>query len=175
MYKYIDQISNFLGEPMYLLYGSTAFALLVSFLVNKEKTINAVKMAYKKLEKISPAFLSLIILISIVLYLVPEELISQTLGNDNKFFSVILASFIGSITLLPGPIAYPLGAVLLKEGVSYMVLSSFITTLMMVGILTFPIEKAYFGTKVTVSRNIISFFIALAVALLTGLFFGEIL
>ena len=160
---------------MYFLYTITAAALIVSFIINKEKTIRALKIAYKKLTKISPAFLGLIIVISIVLYLVPEELISKYLGNDNKFISILLASFIGSITLLPGPIAYPLGAVLLKEGVTYMVLSAFTTTLMMVGILTFPIEKAYFGTKVTIARNSLSFLIAIITALMTGLFFGELI
>jgi uncharacterized membrane protein YraQ (UPF0718 family) len=160
---------------MYFLYIITVLSLLISFIINKEKTFKAVKMAFKKLAKISPAFLSLIIVISFVLYLVPEEVISKTLANDNRFFSVILASFMGSITLLPGPIAYPLGAVLLKEGVPYMVLSAFTTTLMMVGFLTFPIEKAYFGTKVTIARNILSFFMAIIVAVITGFFFGEIL
>ncbi len=160
---------------MYLLYIATALALSISFFINKEKTIKAVKMAYKKLTKISPAFLGLIIAVSIVLYLVPEQVISSSLGNDNKFLSILLASFMGSITLMPGPIAYPLGAILLKEGVSYMVLSAFTTTLMMVGVLTFPIEKAYFGTKVTILRNIISFFIAIGVAVMTGFVFGEII
>ncbi len=160
---------------MNFLYLITALAVLTSFIINKQKTIIAVKMAYKKLAKISPAFLGLIILISIVLYLVPEEVISKSLGNNNNFFSILLASFIGSITLLPGPIAYPLGAILLKEGVTYMVLSAFTTTLMMVGILTFPIEKAYFGTKVTIARNALSFLIAIIVSIIIGLFFGEIL
>lgn len=160
---------------MYFLYIITAIALIVSFLFNKNKTIKAVKMAFKKLSKIAPAFLGMIIVISIVLYLVPEEVISRSLANDNKFLSVLLASLIGSITLLPGPIAYPLGAVLLKEGVSYMVVSAFTTTLMMVGIVTFPIEKAYFGTKVTIARNALSFLIAIIAALMTGLFFGEII
>jgi len=55
-----------------------------------------------------------------------------------------------------------------------MVLSAFTTTLMMVGIITFPLEKEYFGVKVTVIRNTISFFIALIVAVITGIFFGEV-
>jgi uncharacterized membrane protein YraQ (UPF0718 family) len=160
---------------MYYLYIVTGLALGISFVINKDKTKLAVKLAYKKLSKIAPSFLGLIIIISIVLYLVPEEVISKSLGNDNKFLSILLASFIGSITLLPGPIAYPLGAVLLKEGVTYMVLSAFTTTLMMVGILTFSIEKAYFGAKVTIVRNVLSFFIAIIVAITTGLFFGELI
>ena len=55
-----------------------------------------------------------------------------------------------------------------------MVLSAFTTTLMMVGILTYPIEKEYFGIKVTILRNVISFLIALVVAFMTGIFFGEV-
>ncbi len=55
-----------------------------------------------------------------------------------------------------------------------MVLSAFTTTLMMVGVLTYPIEKEYFGMKVTVIRNVISFFIAIIVALVIGIFFGEV-
>jgi len=55
-----------------------------------------------------------------------------------------------------------------------MVISAFTTTLMMVGILTFPIEKEYFGVKVAFLRNIMSFIIALAVAVITGILFGEV-
>ncbi|GAF90622.1 unnamed protein product, partial [marine sediment metagenome] len=43
------------------------------------------------------------------------------------------------------------------------------------GIITFPLEKEYFGVKVTVLRNTISFFIALIIAVVTGILFGEIL
>jgi len=55
-----------------------------------------------------------------------------------------------------------------------MVLAAFTTTLMMVGVLTYPIEKEYFGIKVTIIRNTISFFIALVVAVIIGIFFGEV-
>jgi hypothetical protein len=43
-----------------------------------------------------------------------------------------------------------------------------------VGVLTYPIEKEYFGAKVTIIRNTISLLIALAVAVMIGIFFGEI-
>ena len=55
-----------------------------------------------------------------------------------------------------------------------MVLSAFSTTLMMVGVLTYPIEKEYFGVRLTLLRNIMSLFIAFVVALMTGIFFREI-
>jgi uncharacterized membrane protein YraQ (UPF0718 family) len=159
---------------MYYLYIITAFAISLSFIANRKKTLMAIKIAVKKFVNILPAFLTMLILVSIILFLVPDKAISNYLGSDNKFIAVFFASFFGSITLMPGFIAFPLCGILLKKGVTYMVLSAFTTTLMMVGVLTYPIEKEYFGTKVTVIRNVISFFIALIVALMTGIFFGEV-
>jgi len=157
---------------MYYLYFATGLALLISIIVDRKKTLTAIKISYKKFINIIPAFLTMLILVSIVLFFIPDKMISDYLGNNDKFIGVILASFFGSITLMPGFIAFPLCGILLKKGVSYMVLSAFATTLMMVGILTYPVEKEYFGVKVTIIRNAISFFIAMIVALSIGFFFG---
>lgn len=159
---------------MYYTYAITGLILLISFIINKQKTIKAIKISFIKFKKIFPTFITMLILVSIILFLFPDEVISNYLGNSSKFISVLLASFIGSITLMPGFVAFPLSGILLTKGVSYMVLSAFTTTLMMVGIITFPLEKEYFGVKVTVIRNTISFFIALIVAVITGILFGEI-
>jgi uncharacterized membrane protein YraQ (UPF0718 family) len=124
--------------------------------------------------EITPAFLTMTILVSITLYLVPDETISRYLGHENKVLSLVIAYALGSITLMPGFIAFPLCGMLLEKGVSYMVLSGFSTTLMMVGVLTFPVERAYLGTKVAVLRNLIYLMIAVVVTLITGLCFGEL-
>ena len=159
---------------MYWLYAITGLALVFSFIASREKTLKALKISYRRFIKILPAFLIMLVLVSIVLFLIPDELITNYLGAENKATGLILASFLGSITLMPGFIAYPLAGILLKKGVAYMVLSAFTTTLMMVGVLTYPIEKQYFGTKVTIMRNAISLLIALIIAVVTGIFFGEI-
>ncbi len=160
---------------MYYLYSVTVLALLISVIADRQKTYQAIKISYRKFINILPAFLTMLILVSIVLFLVPDKMISHYLGNKDKFIGLALACFFGSITLMPGFIAFPLCGILLKKGVSYMILSAFSTTLMMVGVLTYPIEKEYFGVKVTIIRNIISFIIALIVALSVGFFFGELL
>ena len=158
---------------MYL-YIVAGLALLVSLAFSREKTIRALKIAARRFIRILPAFLIMLVLISVVLYLLPDELISRYLGSDNGFTAVALASLLGSVTFMPGFITFPLAGILLQKGVTYMVIAAFTTTLMMVGVLTAPIEKAYFGLKVTIIRNVISFGIALAVAVAIGLFFGEI-
>ena len=159
---------------MYWLYAITGLALLFSLLASRERTLKALKVSYRRFITILPAFLMMLILVSVVLFLVPDDVISNYLGVENKFVGVLSASIIGSIILMPGFIAYPLAGILLKKGVAYMVLSAFTTTLMMVGVLTYPIEKEYLGTRVTIIRNIISLLIALIIAMVTGIFFGEI-
>ncbi len=161
-------------QEMYFLYAVTGLALVGSLIVSRQKTLQALKIAAKRLGNIAPPFLIMLVLISIVLFLVPDKVIVDYLDVDNKFLGVLVASFFGSITLMPGFIAFPLCGILLKKAVPYMVLSAFTTTLMMVGVLTYPIEKEYFGIKVTILRNVISLFIALVVAVMTGILFGEI-
>jgi len=160
---------------MYYLYILTGALLAVSLIKDPEKTARALKIASKKFFHILPAFLSMLVMVSIILFLVPNSLISHYLGGNGKLVGVIIASVFGSITLMPGFISFPLCGILLQKGVGYMVLSAFSTTLMMVGVITFPVEKAYFGVKVTILRNVISYFIALVIALITGIYFGEIL
>ena len=157
------------------LYIFTILAILVSFLANKKKTFKALKIAFKRLYKITPAFLSMLILISIVLFFLPDHAIAKYLGNSHNFLDVLLGTILGSLTLMPGFITFPLAAILLQKGVSYMTLAAFTTSLMMVGILTFPIEKKYFGTKVTIIRNVLSLIISLCITIVIGFAFGEIL
>ena len=159
---------------MHYLYIITGLAVFISFIASRDKTCKAGGIAVKRFVKIAPAFITMLIFISIFLFLIPDSVILSCLGNSNKFIGVLFASFFGSITLMPGFISFPLAGILLGKGVSYMVLSAFTTTLMMVGVLTFPIEKEYFGVKVAIIRNAIGLFIALIVAMVTGLFFGEI-
>jgi len=159
---------------MYWLYVITGLALIFSFIASKEKTLKALAISYKRFINILPAFLMMLVLVSVVLFLIPDKFISDYIGVENKTVGVLSAAFLGSITLMPGFISYPLAGILLNQGVTYMVLSAFTTTLMMVGVLTYPIEKQYFGIKVTIIRNTISLLIALVISVITGIMFGEI-
>jgi len=159
---------------MRYVYAITVFAVILSFVSDRKKTRQAFVVAAKRFLDVLPALLTMIVLVSIVLSLVPDKVIFTYLGNKNKFLAVLFASFFGSLTLMPGFVAFPLCGILLKKGIPYMVLSAFTATLMMVGVLTYPLEKKYFGKKVTIIRNVIGFFIAIFVALITGFFFGEV-
>jgi len=152
----------------------TGILLLLSLLYDRTKTKKALVKAYKRFMVIFPSFLIMLIFVSIILFLFPQEKMIHYLNSGYHTLNVVLAALVGSITIMPGFVAFPLAGILKNSGISYMIIASFTTTLMMVGTVTFPVEVAYFGKKVTLVRNVLSFFIAIIVALLIGIFFGEI-
>ncbi len=158
---------------MKYLYIITVIVLVISFIKSKEKTIKGIKKGFKKFNKILPKYLVLLIIISFVL-LISEDFIIEYLSSENIIVGTIASVIIGSITMMPGFIAYPLAGVLLERGVAYIILGGFVTSLMLVGVVTFPVEKEYFGTKATVIRNVFGFLIAVGIALGIGFFYGEV-
>lgn len=141
----------------------TGVLTLISFVVDYKKTIRGIKKGLLQFLKILPTLLTVIIIISVVLYFVSNELLIKYLGEGAGWEAYISSAILGSVSLLPGFIAYPLAGILVKTGVSYGVIAVFITTLMMVGVLTIPIEAKYFGMKVTLIRNALSFIGAIIV------------
>ncbi|SFL33483.1 hypothetical protein [Halanaerobium salsuginis] len=159
---------------MYKLYYIAGAAILISFLADRQKTINGLLIGWKKFSKILGTYLKLLIILSIIL-LISDQFIINYLGNQAPFIGLIMGLIIGSITMMPGFIAYPLAGILVARGVNYMVVAAFITTLMLVGVATFPVEKEYFGVKATIWRNIAGFIISALIALVTGILYGEVL
>jgi len=159
---------------MFVLWGATALLLAVSLVASPSKTLAALKVAGRQFAGMLPSFLLMLVLLSAALATLPESAVPRLLGREARWLGVAVAAVLGSVTLMPGFIAFPLCGALLKEGVPYMVLSAFSTTLMTVGVLTYPLESRYFGHRVTLVRNGLALVIALAVALVTGLVFGEI-
>lgn len=135
----------------------TAVLTIISFVFDKKKTIKGVRKGMMMFLKILPTLLSVIIIISTILYLVSEKVLIEYLGKEAGLGAYLSAAIIGSVSIIPGFIAYPLANILLKTGVGFSVLSVFITTLKMVGVLTIPLEAKYFGLKTAIIRNALSF------------------
>ncbi|GAK54457.1 hypothetical protein U14_05742 [Candidatus Moduliflexus flocculans] len=146
----------------------TVIIVAVSALANRQKTWQGVQKGVKMLLKLLPSFLTIIILVSVFLGLIPQETLIKYLGKESGISGMAIAAILGSIALIPGFISYPLGAMLLRNGVSYSVIAVFITTLMMVGVLTLPLEIKYFGVKVSLMRNAFSLFGALLIGVIMG-------
>ncbi|MGE0074929.1 MAG: permease [Sphaerochaetaceae bacterium] len=157
-----------------VLYGVTAILLAFSFFKDRKKTFQALRKAFKALENILPEFLVVILLVGLLLALMDPAFISRLIGVDSGILGMVIALLVGSITLIPGFIAFPTAAMLLQGGAGYMQIGAFISTLMMVGVVTIPVEKKFFGLKLTVLRNSFAFLFSIVVALVIGLAMGEL-
>lgn len=151
------------------LYIVTALLLIFSFYKDKKKTKMALKKAWKAFENILPEFLVVIMLVGVLLAILNPDVISKIIGAESGWFGVILAAIVGAVTLIPGFIAFPTAALLLQGGAGYMQIGAFVSTLMMVGIVTLPVEIKYFGKKLTIYRNILAFLFSFVVAYIIGL------
>lgn len=151
-----------------VLYVLASTALGVSFFKSKEKTKMALKKAFKSFENMLPQLSAILVIIGIALAILSPEQISKLLGSESGWLGVFAAAGIGAITLVPSPVAFPLAAALLANGAGYMQLAAFISSLMMVGIVTIPLEISYFGKKAAITRNVAAFIFSLLVALVMG-------
>lgn len=146
----------------------TFAAVALSAVVDRTRTAKGIVNGLQMLFNLLPQFLLLVIFVSVFLTLVPPDDLVNLLGQSLTSVGFIAAAFIGSVALIPGPIAYPLVGVLYQRGVPVTVLAVFITTLTMVGIFTFPIEKEYLGLRIAILRNVLSFFGALLIGFVVG-------
>ena len=155
-----------------IIYIIAAVLLLVSFLKDRTKTKMALKKAWKSFENILPQFLSILIIIGLLLAVLDPETISGLIGHKSGWMGMVVTAVIGAITLMPGFVAFPLAAALLQSGAGIMQMAVFISTLMMVGIVTMPVEIKYFGKRATVLRNGMAFVFSFIVAVVIGVVFG---
>ncbi|MBN2851242.1 MAG: permease [Clostridia bacterium] len=151
-----------------ILYAITLALLLFSFFKDKRKTKTALKKAWKSFSNILPQMLVVLLLVGMLLAILNEEVILKIIGVNSGWLGVFLASVVGSITLIPGFIAFPTAAMLLDGGAGYMQIGAFISSLMMVGIVTIPVEIKYFGKKITYLRNALAFLFSFLVAFIIG-------
>ncbi|MCL6087929.1 MAG: permease [Actinobacteria bacterium] len=143
--------------------------LVVSLIKSRQKTKQALLKAWNSFKNILPMLLGVILLIGLILSILDTNLISRIIGEKSGVLGVLLASVVGSVTLIPGFIAFPTAALLFEGGAGYIQIAAFVQTLMMVGIVTLPMEIKYFNKKVAVLRNVLSLVLSIGVAYLIGL------
>ncbi|PAB59628.1 permease [Anaeromicrobium sediminis] len=158
----------------YSMYFFTIILIGISFKKDKIKTKKALKKAWKAFSNILPEFLGVIMLVGILLAVLDPNLISNLLGEESGWIGVIISACVGGITLIPGFVAFPTAAMLIKNGAGYMQIGAFISALMMVGVVTMPVEIKYFGKRLTILRNIFAFLFSFIVAYVIGKVVGGI-
>lgn len=151
-----------------IMYGLCIIVFIISFIKDKNKTKKALKSSFKSFENIMPQFLSIVIIISLILSIVDPSTISNLIGPDSGILGTTISAITGSITMMPTFVAFSTGDSLLKGGAGYAQVAALISTLTMVGVLTFTLESEYISKKAAFFRNLIAFLFAFVVAFFVG-------
>jgi uncharacterized membrane protein YraQ (UPF0718 family) len=151
-----------------LLYGIAGAGLIFSLFKDRSRTKMAFKKAWKAFERILPQFLAVLFLVAAVLAFLDTAAISRFLGNGSGFAGVLGASLIGAVTLIPGFIAFPAAAALLNGGAGATQIAAFVSSLMMVGVVTLPMEIKFFGKRAALLRNAFAWVFSISAAFFVG-------
>lgn len=143
---------------------------LLSLIKKRELIFESMKISRKMMSSMMPQIVGILFLIGLIMTFIPPDVIKEYLGGSSPFKSSIIAAIIGSITLIPAFVAFPLVGSIIDMGASVTIGVSFLTTLTMVGFVTFNLEKKEFGLKFALSRNILSFIFAILIAVIMGVF-----
>ena len=150
-------------------YSLALILTILSFINDRKKTKLGLKKAWKAFENILPQLLVVLLIVGIMLSVLNAAFIAKIIGKDSGIMGIILAAVFGSITMIPPFVSLPTAAALLKTGAGYAQIAVFISTLMMVGIITLPLEIKYFGSKIAIGRNALAFLFSFIVAGIIGL------
>lgn len=151
-----------------ILYLIAVLCLGCSYLKNRQKTRMAMKKAFKAFENILPQFLVVLILVAMALAVIDTQTISLVLGNNSGAWGVLVASLVGAVTLIPGFVAFPAAAALLQGGAGTTQIAAFVSSLMMVGVVTLPLEIQFFGRRAAIMRNSLAYIFSLIAAVFVG-------
>ena len=125
-------------------------------------------MAFNMGKGMAISMFSIIFAIGLILTLLPPADIASFVEKQSTAIATIASALLGTITLIPAFIAFPLVGTLVDAGVGIVPSVAFLTTLTMVGVVTFPLEKKDFGVKFTAVRNGLSFLFAIIIAHVMG-------
>jgi uncharacterized membrane protein YraQ (UPF0718 family) len=159
-----------------ILYYLAALVLLIITLV---KDIKKARMALQKSLKgflhLLPQMSFIMLLMGLSLAVFSPEAISGIIGSDSGVTGVVIAVLVGAVTLIPSFITIPLGATLIESGAGLAQVTGFISALMGIGFVTYPMEKKYFGRKFALYRNIGAFFMTVLFVIIVSIILGDAL
>jgi uncharacterized membrane protein YraQ (UPF0718 family) len=153
-------------------YALAAVALVASLVASRLRTAQALKKSWMAFAGILPQFVAVIVLVGMLMSVFDPETISRIIGQRSGWFGVVLSALVGAVTLIPGFVAFPTAALLLESGAGIMQIGAFVSALMMVGVVTLPVEMTYFGRKLSLTRNLMAFLFSFVVALALRLVVG---
>jgi len=129
---------------------------------------NALIKTFNSFKQFIPIILGILLLLSLALTAIPKSFYTM-IFTGNKIIDPLVGALLGSISGGNPITSYVLGGEFLNINVSLLAVTAFILAWVTVGIIQLPAEILMLGKKFAITRNVISFFMAMIIAILTVL------
>lgn len=136
-----------------ILYGMAIILTSLSLYKSKNKTMEAMLKAWNMFKRILPDVLSIMLFVGLSLSILSPPFISSIIGEQSGVLGVFYAMIIGSVSLIPSFVVFPLGDTLVENGAGLPQVAAFMSSLMSVGIVTLRMEQNLFGRSFAYFRN----------------------
>ncbi len=156
------------GVETLILYAVVFVLLGVSLAKDRGRTKAALLKGLKAVEGILPQFIAVAVFVAVILSVFSPETISKLIGGNSGVWGILVSSLVGAVTLIPGFVAFPAASELLKNGAGVYQIAAFVSSLMMVGVVTLPMEMKFFGKRAALARNLLAFAFSIVAALFVG-------
>lgn len=117
-----------------------------------------------------PLLLGVVILVSISIAAIPKEWYGKAFSNT--LLDPVIGALGGSVAAGNPITSYIIGGELLTEGVSLIAVTAFLLAWVTVGLIQLPAESVFLGKRFALLRNVVSFFFAIIIAILTVVTLG---
>jgi uncharacterized membrane protein YraQ (UPF0718 family) len=151
-----------------VIWGVAGVGLILSWTKSRDKTRAALRFFGRSFLSLAPSIVAIIWAIGFILTFLPSGQVLSTIGPEAGLRGIVLAAVFGSVVLIPAFIAFPLAASFIRQGADIGAIAAFVTTLVMVGVITAPLEARFFGKRFALWRNSLSFVFALVIAIVMG-------
>lgn len=147
-----------------------SFFLYIYFFIKDKKGIKkASTIGIKVFFKNSVRIFSIFIIIGILQNFLTKENVSAFLLKFSGLKGILAGFLCGSIMMGPVASGYPIAEYVRNNGGTNGLVSSFLTSWVLIGIISISMEFKNLGTKFTILRNIFSFSIIILISLIMEL------
>ena len=134
--------------------------------MQRHRLIESLKKTARTFVNLLPIIIGMLLLTALAVTLFPEHIPIGLSGRSDVLDALIGAS-VGSVAIGHPLASYLLGGEMLKSGMSLVAVTALIVSWITVGIVQLPAEVLMLGVRFAIFRNVICFFSAVAIALLS--------
>ena len=132
---------------------------------SQTRAVEALKRAVRGLSQALPILTAVLLLVGLVTAWAPRGLLRRLFTGG--LFDPVIGAAAGSVAAGNPITSYVIGGELLGHGVSLVAVTAFLVAWVTVGLVQLPAESTMLGRRFAVVRNIVSFLLAILVAVLT--------